>query len=149
MINEQIWKEVAEIEKERRNLVKVLDEYRVPLLRDTSLIGEIYAKAQHLGIHRRAFLFVVYYLYCPQKILFDINVNRGFTLQINKATGIPQTLLSHNSRHLAFSYFHDATFHDEADELFAEVVEGILNDQNISINVIEDYMNKYEKKENE
>lgn len=128
---EQIIETIKKIEKSRTALRQAIADNELatsPRLKDLNLIPKIYsvfeeAKGKNITVNdRKEFIFVVIYLYSPNKF-FGGKMPQGMRKSISKAAEIDSTCISRTCTELMVLYTTYSDFRQGVDELLKAVME--------------------------
>ena len=128
---EQIIETIKKIEKSRTALRQAIVDNELatsPRLKDLSLIPKIYEifeqmKGKEIKVNdRKEFIFVVIYLYSPNKF-FGGKMPQGMRKSISKAAKIDSTCISRTCTELMVLYTTYSDFRQGVDELLKAVME--------------------------
>ena len=128
---EQIIETIKRIEKARTALRQAIVDNELatsPKLKDLNLIPKIYKvfeelKGNEIKVNdRKEFIFVVIYLYSPNKF-FGGKMPQGMRKAISKATKIDSTCISRTCTELMVLYTTYSDFRQGVDELLRVVLE--------------------------
>lgn len=128
---EQIIETIKKIEKARTALRQAISDNELatsPKLKDLSLIPKIYEvfeeiKGSHITVNdRKEFIFVVIYLYSPNKF-FGGKMPQGMRKAISRTMRIDSTCISRTCTELMVLYSTYSDFRQGVDDLLTSVLE--------------------------
>lgn len=120
---------LAEMRRDLSERERAISE---PILRDRSLIGEIFGwfeeVAAGMGLppcegnpaQRKKFIFIILYLYSPLTLVGE-KMGTGLRDEIVRATGCTASLISHNCEDAAFLYQHYRDHRKDVDAIYGEI----------------------------
>lgn len=112
----------------------VIDEEAAPVVSDLSLIRDLHCFAMRtFGKTRdskRAFTFVVLFLYCPIAIAGIKKLDSGIRIKIAEAIGCHPTLVSRMYKNIYYNYIHFRDFRNLIDDMLAVSIDYMNRIQN-------------------
>ena len=117
--------------KECEQMQRKVSEALEPMVKDASLVGEVYrlfldwhGKELDAG-NRKKFLFVAVYLFCPS-VLIGHTMPRGFRDRIKELINAKSaTIVSNDVSNLLFLYNHYRDFREDVDSAYAYVADAM------------------------
>lgn len=134
---EQIIETIKRIEKARSTLRQAIADNELvtsPKLKDLSLIPKIYNLFEHIKgnkitvSERKEFIFVVIYLYAPNKF-FGGKMPQGMRKAVSNAIHTDSSCISRTCTELIVLYTTYSDFRSGVDELLNEVMRRIDNNE--------------------
>lgn len=109
---------------------KVLEEESAPFVHDQSFIKELHSIYKGMckpetSTTRRAFVFVVLYLYNPSVFVGLKRIGSGFRRNLAKVMQCHPTVISHDYNSAYFLYEHYRSFRDIANEIYTRFIDYI------------------------
>ncbi len=108
----------------------MLSEVSKPTLTDYSMLKPLYALYKTLYVQdnprtRKAFIFVILYLYCPVAFVRLRRLNNGLRCRLAREMGCQPTAISHDYREVMFLYEHYKDFRDMTNNIYDNIMQYI------------------------